>query len=90
MQPERRWTGAGQYAVDGAQLDRTPEFDPRTGEHLWIWIVVFRAQPQLIGDPTHTPILDMENLLSVSGPGCLYCEQDYSARLAARRCKGRP
>lgn len=69
-------------------LDRIPPYDPRSGEHLWSWAVLYRAAPDKLGDPTHTPILDMENLLSVAGPGCYYCEAVYTPLLASRRCPG--
>jgi hypothetical protein len=87
---ERAWqsTGFSQHAP--GDVDRIPEFDSRTGDHLWIVITSYRVNPALMSDPTHTPMLDTENLVSVTGPGCFYCEQPYSPRLGSRRCKGRP
>lgn len=71
-------------AVDG-NVDRVPDFDPRTGEHLWTWGVLFRATPGV-----EEPMLDAENLLRIAGIGCYYCERVYGERLAQRRCPGRP
>lgn len=73
---------AGAHA--NGYVNRVPPFDPEAGEHLWIWAALFRANPG-----TETPMLDGENLLSVQGIDCYYCEQEYSPELAARRCLGR-
>jgi hypothetical protein len=90
-QPQRQWqsTGEGVY-VNGPELDRIPDFDPRSGEHLWIWSVVFRADPVKLADPTSTPMLDHENLLSIAGPGCFYCQRSWGGALAGERCPGHP
>lgn len=50
-----------------------------------MWGVMFRATPGV-----ETPMLDTENLLLITGPGCYYCEQPYSERVAMRRCSGDP
>jgi hypothetical protein len=78
------WQSTGaQHEVPGT-VDRIPDFDPRSGDHLWTIITMYRW-----GGPTvERPTLDNENLLSVMGPGCYYCEQPWSERLAQRRCKG--
>jgi hypothetical protein len=73
-------------------VDRIPDYDPRSGDHLWVITTAFRVDPARWSspDPTVTPMLDHENLLSVAGPGCFYCEQVYTSLLATRRCKGDP
>lgn len=70
-------------------VDRVPAYDPRAGDHFWIIPVAFATKPATWrrDQPLH---LDMENLVMVSGAGCYYCEQPYSARLAGRRCRGKP
>jgi hypothetical protein len=70
-------------------LDRIPEFDARSGNHYWIGLVSFHVDPSSWshGEQQH---FDMENLVSVAGPGCYYCEQPYSDRIAKRRCGGEP
>ncbi len=89
MTEERTWHELGQQQVDNPmEIDRIPLFDPRSGEHFWIMALAYRVDPKLFADGTHTPILDRENLASVSGPGCYYCEQPYSPQIAARRCRG--
>ena len=35
-------------------------------------------------------MLDVENLLTVEGPGCYVCEEQYSPELAVRPCTGDP
>ena len=81
---ESAWFGTGEKQHVPGNIDRIPEFDPRSGEHLWTIFTMYRW-----GGPTvETPTLDVENLLSVMGPGCYYCESVYSDQLAKRRCKG--
>lgn len=92
MTAQREWvsTGDKQLIEQGTMLDRTPDYDPRTGDHLWIVITMYRVVPDQWQDTTHTPTLDRENLLTVTVPGCFYCEQPWTALLATRRCKGEP
>lgn len=88
---ERRIVSTG-HTIQVDPVDRIPDYDPRTGNHLWIVTSVYQVDPQQwrSDDPTVTPMLDHENLLSVAGPGCFYCEQVYTPLLATRRCKGEP
>lgn len=90
MTQERQWQSTGQRVEVDGQVDRIPPYDPRSGQHLWVWLMAFRANPALMDDPTHTPMLDRETLLSIKGPGCYYCEQPYTPRLLRRRCPGDP
>lgn len=84
--PEQGWRSTGYtQLVDSAQMDRIPAYNPRSGDHLWSWAVLYRAAPGV-----ETPMLDAENLLSIAGIGCYYCEQGYTDRLAKRRCPGDP
>lgn len=88
---ERRIVPTGQtIRVD--PVDRIPDYDPRTGNHLWIVTTAHQVDPAQwrSNDLTVTPMLDHENLLSVAGPGCFHCEQHYTPLLATRRCKGEP
>jgi len=73
-------------------LDRIPNYDPRRGDHLWIVTGVWRVDPEdwVSDDPTVEPLLDQENLISVAGPGCFYCERYYTPWLGRRRCQGEP
>jgi hypothetical protein len=64
-----------------------PVFDPRSGEHLWVVVGMWKCDPEKM-TTGGTAILDHENLLNVSVPGCYHCEEPYSPRLAIRRCKG--
>jgi hypothetical protein len=84
---EQRITSTGFTAEVDRFKNRIPDFDPRSGEHLWITIAAYKVDPEksLSGGPT---ILDYENLLSVEGPGCYYCESEYNTLIASRRCKG--
>lgn len=85
--PQRGWSTTGFQQEVGSDVDRIPDFDPRTGDHLWSVMTMYRVQPAMWQDPTATPHLDMENLLTVQGPFCYYCEKPYTALLATRRCR---
>lgn len=89
--PHREIVSTGfQQRVD--PVDRIPDYDPRSGDHLWTITGAWRIDPArwTSPDPTVLPMLDAENLLSIAGPGCFYCEQYYTPLLASRRCKGEP
>jgi hypothetical protein len=59
------------------------------GEHLWTMFAVFRiAHPETATDPGVNKFLDLENLLTIMGPGCYICEQMYSPEVAASPCPG--
>lgn len=90
--PGRAWQPTGHTVrVDNPyEIDRIPEFDPRSGNHFWIVTQAHQVDPAKFADPTHTPILDQETLVSVAGPGCYHCEKPYTPLLATRRCKGGP
>lgn len=75
--------------VDGFK-DRIPEYDPRSGNHLWVVLQSYQIDPKKWTESDELVIFDIENLLSVEGPGCYYCEQPYSPSLYYRRCPGEP
>jgi hypothetical protein len=57
--------------------------EQRQGEHLWVVLAMYRV------DPTADQfLLDTENLLSIEGTGCFWCEQKWTAELTARSCTG--
>lgn len=64
----------------GAKL---PEHVP--GVHLWIAMAMYRVRP---GQERYD--LDTENLLTIEGPGCYWCEQDWKPGLEKLPCKGGP
>jgi hypothetical protein len=90
--PSRRRIVSTGVQVRVDPLDRIPAYDPRSGEHLWIVTGAWKVNPEQwhSPDPNVTPLLDSENLLSVAGPGCYWCEAYYSPTLATRRCPGEP
>jgi hypothetical protein len=69
--------------------DKVPEFDPRTGDHLWAVFGFWKCNPAAM-EKGEQLILDHESLLSISPPACYYCERMYSHDLFLRRCKGHP
>ena len=59
-----------------------PDVPP--GEHVWCLFGVWRVK-----DPTAGRFdLDVENLVTIEGPGCLVCERPYSPQRAAGPCTG--
>ncbi len=74
--------------IEGA-VDRIPDYDPRSGEHLWIMTGAWKVDPKTFTSGEQG-ILDHESLLIIAGPGCYYCEQKYTPWVFNRRCKGQP
>ncbi len=68
-------------------VNKIPEFDPRSGNHYWIFITSYKVDPEIFGLDGPS-LLDHENLVATVGPGCYYCEQPYTNYLSTRRCKG--
>jgi hypothetical protein len=77
----REWTATDHQIAIAGNTDRIPKYQ---GDHLWTWIVLFRAAP---GTETH--MLDSENLLRVVGITCYYCGLEHSKVIAGRLCRGR-
>lgn len=51
------------------------------GQHMWIVLSMFRVDPT-----ADRAFLDRENLLSIEGPGCFWCERSYTPEIAAKPC----
>jgi hypothetical protein len=84
-----QWEWRGTHKVEApTNVDRIPPYDERSGEHCWLFLVGYQVFPLTWAASGNTPKLDQENLVNISGPGCYYCEEPYSERLARRRCKG--
>jgi hypothetical protein len=69
-------------------FDKIPAYNRRTHEHLWIMTGCWRINPETLlvdAEPWH---LDTENMVALAGPGCFYCEREYTPEVAARRCGG--
>lgn len=78
--------GSGIY-TETDQMHKIPDFDSTKREHYWLMIASFHVKPE-IWKPEDRANLDMENLVSLVGPGCFYCESSYSAELASKPCAG--
>ena len=87
---ERAWVFTDDEQHIQGHEPRIPDYDPRSGAHLWTVALLFRIVPMQWADPTATPRLDRENLLTITPPGCYYCERVWSKWLADRRCPGQP
>jgi hypothetical protein len=89
MVQRREWRSSGFAEEIPAHVDKVPPYSPALAVHFWIVTTAYRVAPQLWRGE-HTPMLDRENLVMVSPPGCYYCEQLYTPELARRRCPGDP
>lgn len=56
---------------------------PPNGRHLWVFTGVW----QVIDPVRSHQNFDLENLLTMEGPGCLWCEQVWRADIGAH-CPG--
>ena len=87
-----RGTGMDQH-ITGSLLDRLLGDDPdkgiAEGEHAWQVFISFRIRTpsEWFAGDYH---LDIENMSSVTGPGCYRCEQPWSEELEAAPCPGHP
>lgn len=68
-------------------LNRLPDYDPHTGDHYWIVFTSYRVDPATIA-PGQQVALGGQNLVQAAGPGCAWCGNPYTPRLATRRCEG--
>lgn len=86
------WSPTGNliHVSDHANVE-PPIYDPRSADHYWIIVVAYRADPsEWIANSATVPLLDKRNLMSVQGPACYHCEQQWSERISRRRCPGEP
>ena len=86
---ESVYSYTGDHVEVPGHVDRIPEFDPRSGDHLWVMVATWKCDPEKLVEGQEG-LLDHENLLGLGGPGCYFCEKQYSPGMANRRCKGRP
>ena len=71
------------------RLGKEEEYSKKAGEHLWVTIVTYKVGKESLRSMSKTPLnLDVENLLSVEGPGCYICGEIYSRNLLDRACPG--
>lgn len=60
---------------------------PLPGIHMW---VITGAWHIVDPSPVASVHLDVENLLTLGGPGCYECEQMWTPAIAAQPCPGDP
>jgi hypothetical protein len=58
----------------------------KAGEHVWAAVVAYFVDPPLGPDT----ILDADSVMFPPSVGCFICEEEWSERIAHRRCKGEP
>lgn len=60
---------------------------PVPGEHLWVVLVAYRINPvqAMSGDRTD---LDANSVVTISDPGCYWCEQVWEPGDEHTRCTG--
>lgn len=52
------------------------------GEHLWICVAMYQVVPT----PNGKYFLDTENLKTIEGPGCYWCEQTWKPGMEKTKC----
>lgn len=58
------------------------------GVHLWVMVASWQVNPEAMFAEGAQTFMDLENMLSVDGPGCLWCERPWTPTLAASYCPG--
>lgn len=92
MAPDQAWLHS-----TGQLVALTPEVVERlhrgpvqvSGEHLWMIIGSWSVDPRKWAS-NDVVLMDAENMLSISPPGCYWCEQVFEPRMFHRRCPGEP
>lgn len=63
------------------------DFPVQEGQHTWVAMAVFNVNPErFFQEPIY---MDLENMLSIEGPGCLHCEQPWHEGISDV-CPGEP
>lgn len=64
--------------------------DPGRGKHYWNFVAMYSIKdPGSAISPDGPGVqLDMENLITIEGPGCLKCEKVYTPGLELKWCPG--
>lgn len=55
------------------------------GQHLWIVVAMYQVKRPKAGMQV---IMDMENLLTIEGIGCYWCEEKWTPDLEKQKCRG--
>lgn len=79
LEPIERGPRVEARQFSGAEIKHTP------GEHLWVCVSMFRVRP---AEQKH--FLDTENLLTIEGPGCYWCEKKWEPGDENTVCTGGP
>lgn len=76
-------------AVPANRMNADPAARAEPGEHMWVLLAVHRiTRPQDAFDRTVDKYLDMETLLTITGPGCFLCEAPYEPGAETTVCPG--
>lgn len=93
MSEEMAWQHTGTYSEVSDKISGNLEDNPdikkalSRKEHLWIILTTYQVKnPELIKENGF--IADKENLINITGIGCLFCENEYSKKLAIMKCRG--
>jgi len=80
---EGKVTGSGIMA-DATQKHQA-DLPEHNGRHTWVVTGLWRVDNPARANHQ----LDMENLISIDGPGCLHCEQVWQPTIGSK-CPGEP
>lgn len=68
--------------VDVTRFATTDLPERKPGEHLWVVLAAFRVKPD-----SPQMQLDAENILTIGGPGCFWCEEKWTPEIGAEPCR---
>jgi hypothetical protein len=83
------WQGTGEVFNTPPTLHRIPEYDPKLRQHFWIIPVAYAVDPRSWKEGD-SPMLNANNICSIPGAGCYYCERVYTHVEGLKSCRGEP
>jgi hypothetical protein len=84
MRKRHRQIAGTSVVVDSASKHGARLPLPVKGEHLWVFMALWRVN----APGADLQNFDLENLLTIEGPGCVWCEQSWSPSVQAVACPG--
>lgn len=74
----------GGIKVEAVHKQNAPLPPMEPGKHLWVMTAAWRVSPM----PNQQALLDLENLITIDGPGCFWCGEPWTLETESRHCAG--
>lgn len=75
----------GGFKVEAIHKFQAPLPKLVAGEHFWIMTAAWRVIPPVAKQQI---MLDLENLITIDGPGCFWCGVHYESPQGKQPCRG--